>query len=73
MRELSGLQNALQSRHLIGIAQGMLMKQYDITQDQSFMVLRRSASHTNVKLREIAQETVNARGLPEAYGEDSTG
>ena len=74
---VTGLQTALQSRHLIGVAQGILMSQYDMALETSFEVLRRYSSHANVKLRDVATRVVELRALPEDYtdlepiGEDS--
>ena len=71
-RLVSGLQTALQSRHLIGVAQGILMAQYDMGLETAFEVLRRYSSHTNVKLRDVAQSVVELRALPEDYSEVAT-
>ena len=70
---VSGLQTALQSRHLIGVAQGILMAQYDMGLETAFEVLRRYSSHTNVKLRDVAQRVVELRALPDDYSEMTTG
>ena len=75
-RALSGLQTALQSRHLIGVAQGILMQRFHIDMDTALEVLRRYSSHTNVKMREVAQMVVDERrlpeiGLPDAAGSDA--
>lgn len=66
-RLVSGLQTALQSRHLIGVAQGILMSHYDMGLETAFEVLRRYSSHTNVKLRDVAKRVVDLRALPEDY------
>ncbi len=66
---VSGLQTALQSRHLIGVAQGILMSHYDMGLETAFEVLRRYSSHTNVKLRDVAQRVVDLRSLPDDYSE----
>ena len=66
-RLVDGLQTALQSRHLIGVAQGILMAQYDMGLETAFEVLRRYSSHANVKLRDIAMQVVESRSLPEDY------
>lgn len=66
-RLVSGLQTALQSRHLIGVAQGILMAQYDMGLETAFEVLRRYSSHTNVKLRDVALRVVELGSLPEDY------
>jgi len=62
---VSGLQAAVDSRHVIGVAQGILMQHHDITMEEAFEVLRRYSSHANVKLREVAAHVVQTRALPE--------
>ena len=63
-RQRDSLQKAINARHLIGQAQGILMVRYDIDAEQAFDVLRRYSSHGNQKLRQIAAEVVRLRGLP---------
>lgn len=64
-RMVTGLRSALETRHLIGVCQGMLMQRYDISMDQSFELLRRHSTTRNVKLRELAEQVVAHRGLPD--------
>jgi GAF domain-containing protein len=66
-RLVSGLRTAVQSRHVIGVAQGIIMLRYEMTLDASFEVLRRYSSHANRKLREVAQLVVEQRALPADY------
>ena len=61
----SGLRTALHSRHMIGVAQGILMQLYGLSMEQSFELLRRYSSHSNTKLSEIAEHVVEHRALPE--------
>jgi GAF domain-containing protein len=61
----SGLRTALHTRHMIGVAQGILMQLYELNMDQSFELLRRYSSHTNTKLGDIAEYVVNHRRLPD--------
>ena len=63
-RLVSGLQTAVHSRHLIGVAQGILMSTYGLTMDQSFELLRRYSSQTNTKIRDVAQHVVDSGSLP---------
>lgn len=65
----SGLRQAVDGRHVIGMAQGILMERYELTQDQSFAVLRRYSQDRNIKLRGVAQHVVETRKLP--AGEDA--
>ena len=60
-RESEQLKAAIDSRHLIGLAQGILMERFDIPVDRAFEVLRRYSQTRNVKLREIAAEVVERR------------
>ncbi|WP_109472807.1 GAF and ANTAR domain-containing protein [Ornithinimicrobium cavernae] len=65
-REVTGLREALRSRHLIGVAQGMLIQRYDLTLDQSFAVLSRHSQDSNIKLRDVAAQIVEGgRLLPQ--------
>jgi AmiR/NasT family two-component response regulator len=64
---IEGLQYALHSRHAIGMAQGILMSRYGISQEAAFEVLKRYSSHANTKLREVAHEVVEQRGLPDDF------
>ena len=65
-RLVSGLQTAVQSRHLIGVAQGILMATHELTMEQSFELLRRHSSQENLKLRDVAQSVLDHGGLPDA-------
>ena len=57
-REVEGLRAALETRHMIGLAQGILMARYTLTVAQAFDYLRRLSQSGNVKLREIAVDLV---------------
>lgn len=63
-RREENLWAAVDSRHSIGIAQGMLMERYGITADQAFGVLRRYSQESNRKLRDIAEGVIENRRLP---------
>lgn len=55
------LNEALDSRRLIGQALGILMERYQMTEDRAFAFLVRASSHGNVKLRDVAEELVRER------------
>jgi GAF domain-containing protein len=55
---------ALDSRKLIGQAQGILMERFDLDDARAFAVLRRYSQDHNVKLRDLAQIVVETRQLP---------
>ena len=65
-RRVSGLQRALDSRHTIGLAQGILMARFGLEVDASFDVLCRWSSHENVRLADLAAEIVRTRDVTRA-------
>ncbi|QQS01505.1 MAG: GAF and ANTAR domain-containing protein [Austwickia sp.] len=64
-RTESGLRQAMDGRHLIGLAQGILMERFDLSTDKAFAVLRRYSQDRNMKLRNVAAYVVESRGLPD--------
>jgi len=58
------LWDAINARHDVGLAQGILMERFGITSDQAFGVLRRYSQQQNRKLRAIAAEVIETRRLP---------
>lgn len=52
------LNQALQSRKIIGQAIGILMERYRIDSDRAFQFLLRASSTGNIKLRDVAEELV---------------
>ncbi len=69
-----GLATALTSRHTIGLAQGILMERHGLTARQSFALLQRMSSTTNVKLREVASRVAEGRvGAPDDHEAPSSG
>lgn len=63
-RREEGLRIAMDSRNVIGQAQGILMERFDIDADRAFAVLRRYSQSRNVKLRLIAEQVIESRHLP---------
>ena len=57
-REVEGLRAALETRHTIGLAQGILMVRHTLSVAQAFDYLRRRSQSDNVKLRQIAVDLV---------------
>jgi AmiR/NasT family two-component response regulator len=57
--ERENLNQALQSRKVIGQAIGILMERYQLTEDRAFSFLVRASSHGNIKLRDVAAELVD--------------
>ena len=64
-RDHDNLWRAIGSRHLIGMAQGILMERFAIDADEAFAVLRRYSQDGNVKLHAVAERVVTSRRLPE--------
>jgi AmiR/NasT family two-component response regulator len=56
------LEEALETRALIGQAQGILMERYQLTGDQAMSFLRRTSQQTHIKVRDLADSVVTGRG-----------
>ena len=54
------LNDAIGTRKVIGQAIGIVMERYGISEDRAFHFLARASSTSNVKLRDVAQEIVQA-------------
>jgi GAF domain-containing protein len=63
-RDHDNLWRAIGSRHLIGMAQGILMERFDIDADEAFAVLRRYSQDGNIKLHAVAEHVVATRRPP---------
>lgn len=59
------LQEALETRDLIGQAKGILMARQNIDADAAFDILRRASQRSNRKLRDIAAEILARAGDPD--------
>lgn len=66
LRQVDGLARAAESRHVIGVAQGVLVQRYGLGVDQAFDVLQRFSMERNIKLRRVAEQVVADRALPGA-------
>lgn len=64
------MDEALQSRDVIGQAKGMLMAREGVDADEAFAMLRRASQRLNVKLREVATRIVSP---PAQGGRDVSG
>ncbi|UFN46664.1 ANTAR domain-containing protein [Nocardioides okcheonensis] len=63
-REIKQLQQAVESRTVIGQAEGILMERLGLDSCLAFEYLRRVSSHTNRKVIDIATEIAETRELP---------
>lgn len=65
------LWQAIDTRNLIGQAQGILMAKYGLTAERAFEVLRRYSQQQNRKLAAVAEQLATTRELPGLTGKDS--
>jgi GAF domain-containing protein len=63
-RNEQNLWQAIDSRNLVGQAQGILMERFGLTPERSFAVLRRYSQQHNRKLARVAEELVSTGRLP---------
>lgn len=54
-RTIDQLEHAMETRHAIGEAIGILMERHRMSEDDAFNVLRGISQHHNVKLRDVAR------------------
>jgi hypothetical protein len=59
-REIQNLREALRSRELIGQAIGIAMERYQLNEQRAFAFLTRLSQRSNVKLRVVARQIVEA-------------
>src|SRR5512133_3264692 len=60
------LEAALATRHIIGIAQGILMERERLTVESAFERLRRVSQNTNVRLASVAMGLVHTGAIAES-------
>jgi GAF domain-containing protein len=60
-REQSQLNEALQTRKVIGQAIGILMERFQLDEARAFQFLIRASTTTNIKLKDVAAELVTAK------------
>ncbi|MDX6302859.1 MAG: hypothetical protein QOF53_4073 [Nocardioidaceae bacterium] len=65
-RQQTRFVNAVEARHTIGVAQGVLMSRYGLSLDRSFALLRRYSNVTNIKLRDVARQVADTGELPDS-------
>ncbi|MEU7057066.1 GAF and ANTAR domain-containing protein [Streptomyces sp. NPDC046197] len=54
-RTVDQLEHALETRHAIGEAMGILRERHGLSEDDAFAVMRRISQHHNIKVRDVAQ------------------
>jgi ANTAR domain-containing protein/GAF domain-containing protein len=63
--EREQLARARDSREVVGQATGILMERYRVTAEEAIAMLRRYSSHSNQKLRLVAERVLSDRALPD--------
>ncbi|MGP4090466.1 GAF and ANTAR domain-containing protein [Streptomyces sp. KR55] len=64
-RTVDQLEHALDTRHAIGEAMGILRERHHLSEEEAFDVLRRISQTHNIKLRDVAQ-SIRAKAVPES-------
>jgi transcriptional regulator with GAF, ATPase, and Fis domain len=67
------MEEALESRDVIGQAKGILMAREHVNADEAFDMLRRASQRVNVKLRDIARQIADSASDPPPSGEGEQG
>ncbi|MFF0160671.1 GAF and ANTAR domain-containing protein [Streptomyces sp. NPDC005263] len=60
-RTIDQLEHAMQTRHGIGEAMGILMERHQLSEEDAFNVLRSISQEHNIKLRDVAQRVRDDR------------
>jgi two-component system, response regulator / RNA-binding antiterminator len=68
--ELRAAKSALEDRKIIGQAKGILMKQRGCSEEEAYVLLRRTAMNQNRKIAELARSLVAAAALLDVGGRD---
>jgi ANTAR domain-containing protein/GAF domain-containing protein len=68
--EREQLARARDSHEVVGQATGILMERYRVPADEAIAMLRRYSSHSNQKLRLLAERVITDRALPELIVRD---
>lgn len=58
LADRTNLTLAIEARHRVGLAQGILMARHQLTTEQAFRILQRESQNTNVKLHTIADQVI---------------
>ena len=61
----AGLEQAVRSRDIIGLAKGILMERHHVGADEAFQMLRRSSNDRHITIRTLAEQVTEAGALPD--------
>ncbi|HSK25209.1 MAG TPA: GAF and ANTAR domain-containing protein [Egicoccus sp.] len=59
----TGLEQAVRSRDIIGLAKGVLMERHDISADQALQMLRQTANERKITIRALAEQVTESGKL----------
>lgn len=63
-RKVDDRDDIIETRRMIGVATGLLMARYDVSDDRAFELMRRHSHAHHVKVREVARHVIEHRELP---------
>ena len=63
-QQVQSMSEGLESRTVIGQAQGILMERFEMDEEHAFALLSRLSQDTNTRLRSLADEIVRTRQVP---------
>ncbi len=61
----AGLEQAVRSRDVIGLAKGILMERHDVDAEEAFQMLRRTSNNRNIKMRTLAEQVTESGAVPD--------
>jgi GAF domain-containing protein len=64
-RDGESMTAAVDARKLVGQAMGILMERFGLDEARAFEILKRYSQDTNTKLRDVAQQLIDTRKLPQ--------
>lgn len=62
-RQIKTLKQGLETRGRIGMALGITMERFGLTEERAWDVLQRLSQHQNVKLHQIAEDVISGLAL----------
>ncbi|MFD3839600.1 GAF and ANTAR domain-containing protein [Streptomyces sp. NPDC058642] len=65
-RTIDQLEHAVETRHAVGEAMGILRERHQLSEEDAFNVLRNISQHHNIKLRDVAQRVRSESTEPPA-------
>lgn len=63
--QLASLQDEIEQRKLVEIAKGILMREMDVPETKSYLILQKKSQDENLKMGEVAKQVIEVFGSPE--------